>query len=79
MIICAKGICPEAINLSLWPYALQMAVHVYNNVPNAADSRSCLEAFVWIAVPPKSIYYHTFVCPSYMLTTEAKQGRAKKL
>ena len=27
---------------------------------------------------PKSNYYHTFGCPSYMLTTEAEKGGAKK-
>ena len=55
-----------------------MAVHVHNNVPNAADASSCLEAFARIAVSPKSIYYHTFGCPAYMLVTEAEQIIAKK-
>ena len=55
-----------------------MAVHIHNNVPNAADASSRLEAFTQIAVSPKSSYYHTFGCPAYMFTTEAEQGRAKK-
>ena len=78
MILHAKGRWPEAIHLSLWPYALRMAVHVHNNVPNAADASSRLEAFMRIAVSPKSLHYHTFGCPAYMLSTEAEQGRAKK-
>ena len=55
-----------------------MAVHVNENVPNAVDASSRLEAFVWISVSPKSSNYHTFGCPAYMLATEAEQGRAKK-
>ena len=55
-----------------------MAVHVHNNVPNAADDSSRLEAFVRITVCPKSSHYHTFGCPAYMLTTESDQGRAKE-
>ena len=77
-ILHAKGRWPEAIHLSLWPYALRMAVHVHNNVPNAADASSRLEAFAQIAVSPKSSHYHTFGCPAYMITTEAEQGRANK-
>ena len=78
MILHAKGQCPKEIHLYLWPYALQMAVHMHNNFPNAADASSCLEAFARIAVSPKSSHYHTFGFPACMLTTEAKQGRAKK-
>ena len=63
IILHAKGRWPEAINMSLWPYALQMAVHVHNNVPNAAYDSSHLEAFARIAVYPKSLNYHTFGCP----------------
>ena len=55
-----------------------MAVNVHNNVPNAADASSRLEAFARITVSIKSSHYHTFGCPAYMLTTEAEQGRAKK-
>ena len=55
-----------------------MVVHVHKNVYNAADASSHLEAFARITVSPKSSHYHTFGCLAYMLTTEAKQGRAKK-
>ena len=78
MILHAKGRWPEAIHLSLWPYALRMVVHVNNNFPNTADASSRLEAFTRITVPPKSIHYHTFGFPAYVLTTESEQGRAKK-
>ena len=44
MIINAKGQWPEAIHLSLWPYALLLAVHVHNNAPNSVDASSRLEA-----------------------------------
>ena len=78
MILHAKGRWPEAIHLSLWPYAFQMAVHVHYNVPNAVDVSSHLEAFARISVYPKSSHYYTFGCPTYMLTTESEQKRAKK-
>ena len=74
----AKGRWPEAIHLSMWRYALQMSVHVHNNFPNDADASSFLEAFARISVSPKSIHYHTFGFPVYILTTESNQGRAKK-
>ena len=63
IILHAKGTWREAIHLSLWPYALRMAVYIHNNAPNAADASSRLEAFVRIAVSPKSSHYHTFGCP----------------
>ena len=78
MILHAKGRWPEAINLSLWPYALQMDVQVHNNVSNSGDATSRLRAFTRIAVYNNISHYHTFVCPAYELTTEADQGKAKK-
>ena len=38
MLLHAKGQWPEEIHLSMWPYALQMAIRVHNNVPNAANA-----------------------------------------
>ena len=78
MLLHAKGRWPEAIHLSLWPYAMRMAVHVHNNVPHNEDASSRLESFARIAVSPKSSHYHTFGCPVFALTTEAEQGKAKK-
>ena len=75
----AKVRWPKAIHLSLWPYALRMSVHMHNNVPNATDASSRLEAFAQISVSPMSSHYHTFGCPAYMLTTESEKGRAKKI
>ena len=74
MILHAKGRWPQAIHLSLWPYALRMAVRA----TNAVDASSRLEAFTRIAVSSKLSHFHTFGCPTYMLTIEAEQGRAKK-
>ena len=78
IILHEKGQWLEAIHMSLWTYVLQMAVHMHNNVPNAADDSSRLQAFTRISVSFKSSHYHTFGCPVYMLTTEAEQGRSKK-
>ena len=78
IIIHAKGRWPEAIHMSMWPYVLLMDIHVNNNVPNAADASSHQEAFTRIGVSPKPSDYHTFGCPAYIITIEAKQGRSKK-
>ena len=71
MILHANCQWPEAIHMSLWPYALQMAVPMHTDIPNAVDYRSRLEAFAWIYVSPKTRHYHTFGCPAYMLAIEA--------
>jgi len=78
MLLHAKGRWPDAIHLALWPYAMRMAVHVHNNVPNNIDGSSRLEAFARISVAPKASHYHTFGCPVFALTTEAESGKAKK-
>ena len=78
ILLRADGLWPKAIHLYMWTYALQMAVRVYNNVPNDADSISRLDTFAWIAVSHKSIHYHTFGCTALALTTEAGQGKYKK-
>ena len=72
MSLHAKVQWTKAIHMSLWPYALWMALHVQKNVPNDADYRSCLKAFEWIAVSPKSSHYHAFGCPAFALTAESE-------
>ena len=71
MVLHAKSRCPDAIHLSLWPYAMRMAVHIHNNVPNSEDGSSRLEAFARISVSPKADHYHTFRFPIYCLTMKA--------
>ena len=78
MLLHAKGRWPTAIHLALWPYAMRMAVHVHNNVPNNPDGSSRLEVFAQISGVPKASHYHTFGCPVFALTTEAESGKAKK-
>jgi hypothetical protein len=36
---------PEAIHFALWPYALQNAAHLHNNLPVLEDGTSRLELF----------------------------------
>ena len=55
-----------------------MDVHMHNNVPNDADAISRIEEFSCIAVFPKSSYYHNLGFPTFALTTESNQGKAKK-
>ena len=42
------------------------------------EAISHLEAFTWISVSPKSSHYHTFGRSEFVITIEAKQGKAKK-
>ena len=78
MLLHAKSRWPDAIHLSLWPYAMRMAVHIHNNVPNNEDGSSRLEAFARISVSPKADHYHTFGCPVYRLTTKAATNKSAK-
>ena len=55
-----------------------MAMNVHKNVPNDGDAISRLDAFTQITVYPKSSHYHTFGCPTFVLTKEYEQGKAKK-
>eukprot|EP00804_Cyclotella_cryptica_P005599 CCRYP_003078-RA/>CCRYP_003078-RA protein AED:0.11 eAED:0.06 QI:0/-1/0/1/-1/0/1/0/102 len=40
MLLHAKARWPSAVHLSLWPYAVRMAVHIRNTVPVLLDGRS---------------------------------------
>ena len=77
MLLHAKGRWPDAIHLALWPYAMRMAVHVHNNLPNNQDGSSQLEVFARISIAPKDSHYHTFGCPVFALTTEAEIGKLR--
>ena len=78
MLLHAKSKWPAKIHLSLWPYAMQMAVHVHKNSPKRNHRSSRIEAFSQVAVYPKSGHYHTFGCPVYHLMMQAVTGKSEK-
>eukprot|EP01082_Thalassiosira_pseudonana_P008995 g7858.t1 g7858 contig26:424712-426022(+) len=59
----ARSRWPEVIHLALWTYALRMAIHLHNTVPNLADGQSPLKVFASLAVGSKMRDNHTFGCP----------------
>ena len=45
MLFHAKARWPYAVHLSLWPYAMRMAVHSMNYLPDEANGSSHIENF----------------------------------
>ena len=78
MLLHAKARWPDAIHLSLWPYAMRMAIHIMNHLPDEADGSSRIEKFSRVEVQAKMQHFHTFGCPVYALTPEAENAKAKK-
>jgi hypothetical protein len=63
MLLHAKARWPSAVHLSLWPYAVRMAVHIHNTVPVLLDGRSRLELFSGTNVGFRMRDNHAFGCP----------------
>ena len=72
-----SAICwPEHTELSLWPMAIQYAVHLYNHTPNPATSQAPIE--IW--TKSKSSYStlrqaQTWGCPAYVLEPRLQDGK----
>ena len=72
----AKHKWPKMIHVSLWPYALRNAAHVYNNLPNSKHGMSPLEAFSDSKISPNVNTHHTFGCPTYVLRNELQNNNS---
>jgi len=64
------------VDLSLWPYALQYAVHLYNTVPTLQDGVSLLELFSGTRVGSRMKDQHTFACPVFALQNSLAAGNS---
>ena len=58
---------PKAVNVSLWPYALRHACHLFNQFPRRGQTESPLEIFSSSKVRPNLTHLHPFGCPVYVL------------
>ena len=65
-LLYAKARWPTTIHLSLWPYAIRNAAHVYNN-----------KVFSKSEVSPNLKYYHTFGCPLFALSNALQSGKSQ--
>ena len=70
----AKARWPSAIHLSLWPYAMRTAVHVYNTAPVLSDATSRIEKFSGVKVGFRMKDNHTFGCPVFALQNDLAAG-----
>ncbi len=74
MLLHAKARWPSAVHLSLWPYAVRMAVYVHNTMPILLDGRSRLEMFAGINVGFWMQDNHVFACPVFALQSSLAAG-----
>jgi hypothetical protein len=70
----AKSRWPKAIELNLWPYALRLANHLRNLLPDKDDATSPIERFSRVQVAPHLKENHPFGCPVYALNNRLQSG-----
>ena len=70
----AKARWPSAIELNLWPYALQNANHLLATLLDREDGSCPLERFSKSDVSPQLKSNHTFGCPVYDLQDSLQAG-----
>ena len=64
---------PDAVDLALWPHALQYAVHIHNTAP-VVNGKSRLEIFSELEVGLSMKHNHTFRCPVFALQNALAVG-----
>ena len=79
MLLHAISRWPKAINIHLWPYALQQASHVSNMIPDNIDGSSKLERFAQINISNRMKNFHTFGCPVYALHNDLQNNNGTRL
>ncbi len=68
---------PLQANLDLWPFALEQAVYLWNNLPNADTSLSPIEIFTSQKVSNYEhlLRMHVWGCPVYVLEPTLQDGK----
>ena len=64
---------PDAVDLTLWPYALQYAVNNHNTAP-VVDGKSRLETISRSEVGSSMKHNHTFGYPEFALQNALAAG-----
>jgi hypothetical protein len=68
---------PDQADLSLWPFALQHAVYLWNNLPNDTTNLAPLEIFTGIRFSNYTHLrrLHVWGCPVYVLDPKLQDGK----
>ena len=68
---------PEAANLELWPYAIEHAVYLWNNLPKSGHWMSPIELFSKTKMPDNTQLNqaHVLGCPVYVLNPHLQDGK----
>jgi hypothetical protein len=69
---------PDAINTSLWPYALRKATKLYNNSTPLDETRTIAEILSVTKVAPTLGHEHPFGCPVYVRASTSGSGKTPK-
>ena len=80
MLLHAFIMWPDQVNLELWPFAMEHAVYIWNNLPNKQMRIAPLEIFTasHFANYDHLNYLHIWGCPAYVLDPKL-QDRKKIL
>jgi hypothetical protein len=74
MILHASMHWKDGIDTSLWPMAVNHAIHIYNNTPNKGVTPA--DTFTGSTVPRHRLLdLHVWGCPVYVLDPQMQQGR----
>jgi GAG-pre-integrase domain len=67
-ILQAKQLWPDAVETSLWPYAIRKCAYDLNHIKKQVADKSPLEIFASTNIKFNIKNFHTFGCPMYVLT-----------
>jgi hypothetical protein len=69
---------PLAMSVSLWPYAIRVAVDMMNATPRIDNSKILpIEKFTSTAQHPRLKDFHPFGCPVYVLSEPLQTSKAQ--
>jgi hypothetical protein len=74
-LLYAQRRLPDAMDQSLWPYALQHVNDVHNNTLLRGRKYSPLELFANVLIAPQLRHFHHFGAPAYVLNNNLQQGQ----
>jgi hypothetical protein len=68
---------PDQADLSLWPFALEYAMYLWNNMPNNESILAPLELFASSKFDSYNHLHHAHVwgCPVYVLDPKLQDGK----
>jgi Reverse transcriptase (RNA-dependent DNA polymerase) len=72
----AKHRWPDAVDTSLWPYAIWYANDVHNSTTRVDKLESPIELFSSSKIRPKLKHFHPFACPVYVLMNKLQAGQS---